>query len=297
LDAAAPPDERPLLSVVIPVLNGVDVIGLQLESLSCQTYQGAFEVVVADNGSTDDTVDLVRSWAKRLPWLVVVDASQRRGASHAMNVGAAAARGEYLVFTGADDEVDPGWLKALARATGSCDMMGGHVDTERLNPGPGVPSSPTRAGLPVEQRFLPYPIGSNAGMRASLFHELGGFDNERFPFGAEEIDLFWRAQLRGHRLCWVPDAVVYVRLRATTRQAMGRYYHCAVASCALAATYRSRGAPRDQLSEILRAWGSLVVHTPTLLLSSRRRGWLTHLAARCGYVVGSIRHRVVHLAY
>ena len=100
-----------MISVVIPVRDGAATIGDQLEALGQQTYQGEWEIVIADNGSTDGTAELAeRSWSHPRAALRVVDASSRPGSSFARNRGAIEAAGDFLAFCDADDIVAPGWL-------------------------------------------------------------------------------------------------------------------------------------------------------------------------------------------
>jgi glycosyltransferase involved in cell wall biosynthesis len=75
-------DGCPEVSVVIAALNAAATLPLQLAALAAQDYSGSWEVVVADNGSTDATVAIAREFASSLPHLVLVDASDRRGQSH-----------------------------------------------------------------------------------------------------------------------------------------------------------------------------------------------------------------------
>jgi glycosyltransferase involved in cell wall biosynthesis len=96
-----------LVSVVIPVRNGLPFLDTQLHALADQDYSGDFEVVVSDNGSTDGTRAHVDRMSFPFP-LRCVDSSQVRGVSHARNVGIAAARGEFLAITDHDDAVHPG---------------------------------------------------------------------------------------------------------------------------------------------------------------------------------------------
>src|SRR2546426_8436308 len=122
--------EPTLISVVIPVLNGVDTLPAQLEALSGQTYSGRWEMIIADNGSTDGTPDLVRTWTDRIPGLRIVDASDRKGQAHARNVGAAAALGDFIAFCDADDVATPGWLDGMVRAAPWTDLVGGAIDPD-----------------------------------------------------------------------------------------------------------------------------------------------------------------------
>ena len=122
------------LSVVIPCLNAAATIGVQLEALARQSWEGEWEVIVADNGSTDGSREIVESYRGRLPGLKLVDASDRRGQAHARNLGAAAATGDAFLFCDADDEVAPGWLAALGRALAVHEFVACRYDNETLNP-------------------------------------------------------------------------------------------------------------------------------------------------------------------
>src|SRR4051795_2963793 len=101
-----------LISVLIPARNAEATIAAQIYSLRSQTYDGLWEAILVNNGSTDSTVKLALDAAGGLP-LRVVDASERPGLSYARNVGVASARGDFVAFCDADDEVAPGWLAAL----------------------------------------------------------------------------------------------------------------------------------------------------------------------------------------
>jgi glycosyltransferase involved in cell wall biosynthesis len=101
------------LSVVIPCLNAADTIATQLEAVANQKWSETWEVIVSDNGSTDNTLSIVKEFSDRIFNLRIVDASGRKGVAHAYNTGAKAAVGESLVFCDADDEVASGWLAAM----------------------------------------------------------------------------------------------------------------------------------------------------------------------------------------
>src|SRR5258708_12899377 len=89
-DGQGAPHQVPIadLSVVIPCLNAGDVLARQLEALATQAWDGTWDVIVADNGSTDETREVAASFDPRLPSLRIVDASDQRGRQHARNVGA-----------------------------------------------------------------------------------------------------------------------------------------------------------------------------------------------------------------
>ncbi|MFD4183535.1 glycosyltransferase family 2 protein, partial [Rhodococcus sp. NPDC058514] len=127
-----------------------------------------------------------------------VDSFGAAGRSHACNVGAAAARGEFVAFCDADDAVRPGWLTALAHAAQDFDAVGGAVETRTLN----TPAVASWRSLPTpEERFedaeyLPYAIGCNFGVWRSAFDTVGGFD-ESLVGGGEDAALSWSLTLAG----------------------------------------------------------------------------------------------------
>ena len=77
----------PALSVVLPCRNGAATIAVQLEALASQFWSGTWELVVADNGSTDESMRIVESFRDRLPALQVVDASAGPGIPATLNAG------------------------------------------------------------------------------------------------------------------------------------------------------------------------------------------------------------------
>ncbi|MGA9869540.1 MAG: glycosyltransferase family A protein, partial [Rhodococcus sp. (in: high G+C Gram-positive bacteria)] len=153
-----------LVSVIIPVYNGLPFLDVQLEALAAQDYAGDFEVVVSDNGSNDGTREHVEGISSTLT-LRCVDASRTRGVSHARNVGIDAARGEFLAIVDHDDAVHPGWLSALVRAAEEFDALGGPSEVDSLN---SKEMASWRAVPPPEERFdsiyLPWAKGNNFAM-------------------------------------------------------------------------------------------------------------------------------------
>jgi GT2 family glycosyltransferase len=222
----APPE---FVSVLVPARDAAADIAHQLQALAAQDYAGRFEVVVADNRSTDGTPELAKAEAAALGLdLRVVDASGVVGVSHARNAGCRAARGELIAICDADDFVASGWLSALVHQAQRFDMVGGSIDLSVVNP-PHVRRwrmVPDRDALPTRYGFLPYAHGCNVAVWRDVWERSGGWD-ESIRAGCDDIEYAWRLQLAGHTLGVAPDAVVHYRLRDTlgghARQSYG--YH------------------------------------------------------------------------
>ena len=121
------------LSVIIPCFNVANTIAVQLEALAHQHWCERWEVIISNNGSTDETVAIVKQYQQKLPHLRIVNSSDRRGAAHARNVGALAAASDALAFCDADDEIAPGWVAAMGEALSKYDFVAGKRDYNKLN--------------------------------------------------------------------------------------------------------------------------------------------------------------------
>jgi glycosyltransferase involved in cell wall biosynthesis len=281
------------ISVIIPVRNGSDTIEEQLEALAGQTYGGAWEVVVADNGSTDDTRAVAERWAPRLPKLSIVDASERSGSSFARNLGAVSAAGDFLAFCDADDVVVPGWLDSLAAAARGFDAVTGRQDGSAINSEVVQSWRPPRVeGLP-RSGFLPYAPSCNLGVWAAVFAATGGFDEE-YP-QSHDVEWSWRAQLASFTLGFAPGAVVNYRYRASPRGIARQAYVSGLDSARLYRDYRSHGLRRPRLTRTLRTWAWIVVRVPYLWSPARRGIWIRRAGESAGRLVGSVRFRVLFL--
>lgn len=217
-----------VLSVIIACLNAGRTLGVQLDALASQSCPVAWELLVCDNGSTDDTAAVAESFRPRLPNLRLVDASAVRGAGPARNYGAQQARGRYIAFCDADDEVAGDWLATMAAAVQSHRFVAGRFEKYRLNGARTLRSRPLQQQDELQSSDigarLPHAGGGNMGMLREDFLRLGGFDPQiRW---LEDTDLSWRAQLAGVCLTFCPEVVVHVRLRSTfrTMYAQGRQY-------------------------------------------------------------------------
>lgn len=232
-------DKTPVCSVVIPTFNAAHVIGHQLEALAAQVDAPPFEVVVADNGSTDDLASVITAWRDRLPDLRRIDASRGRGVSVARNVGIQHASGELILICDADDRVSSGWVSAMTAALADAPLVSGPVETTVLSgrSAEWVPIDQRTAALFETWESRTYGIGCNLGLRREVWEAVGGFD-ESYPAGAEEIDFAWRAWDLGHRFVYVPDALVHYRIRTDLRGVLRQQYNSGRGTATLYAKFR-----------------------------------------------------------
>lgn len=282
----------PLLSVVIPAYNSGESLAVQLDAVARQgsaAVRGAWEVIVADNGSTDDTVAVANGFAHRLP-IRVVDASARRGPAVARNVGGRGAQGSVLVFTDADDRVLDGWLDRWFRWASKVE---GHQIAAgpvlRAATGHRAMNAPGAGCTPPSHMGVPYASGNNLGVSASLFLALGGFDEDRWT--GEDVDLSWRAVDAGFELSCVP-AYVQVESGRSGFRLVRRYFEYGIGDVQLFRDYRHRlRLDRSGLISTARSYLGLVMRVPMLWDDEQRRRWCHQLGRRMGRLTGSLRFR------
>jgi GT2 family glycosyltransferase len=275
-------------TVVIPVLNGMATLPAQLAALEGMVDAASFTVLIADNGSTDGTQDWVWTAAERSPLTIrVVDASARRGVSHARNAGVAAAGTEKVLICDADDVVTPGWGVAMVNALDAYDIVAGRMLEEGINdPLTLAWRRPRERGLSKPLGFLPYAMGANVGLRRGVFEALWGW-REDFVAGGDDVDFSWRAQLAGYRLGYCDEAAVHYRHRTDLRSTARQFYRYGYMRPLLFKTYREHGLRRPSPSVVLKSYGWLILHLPDLVQGAARRGnWIRRAAKLWGRVGG-----------
>jgi glycosyltransferase involved in cell wall biosynthesis len=291
----APREAPDLVTVIIPVRNGAATLPEQFTALTKQTYDRPWEVVVADNGSTDRTREVCAEWASRLPDFRVVDASEIPGSSHARNVGAAAARGELLAFCDADDVVDERWLASLVDVVTGFDLLGGVQEEGRLT------DQSVRQSRGARQRralvrplgFLPFAPTSNLAVWADVYRRVGGL-NIHYP-QAHDVEFSWRAQLAGFTVGHTSDAIVHYRYRSTVKGVAKQAYLTGYDAAQLYRDFRGAGARRQPWSDIARRWGTSIAHVPMVLLPRHRIASVRLICNSAGRLVASVKYRVLFL--
>jgi glycosyltransferase involved in cell wall biosynthesis len=287
------PEADVLVSVVMPCRNAAAHLGDALAALAAEQLQHRWEVVIADNGSTDGTREVVRRFEDVLD-VRVVDASGRRGPWFARNVGAAAAAGDLLIFLDADDIIAQGYLGRMVEGLGRAGLAAGRQEHERLNPGWMARSRPVElvGGLNDNLGFLPYASSCCIGIRREVFESLGGFAALRT---CEDIDLCWRAQLAGHRIEPVPDAVLHYRFRTRPAAVFKQGLGYGRSHPALYRRYRHHGMPRPVGRQGIQDWRYALDRLLRSTAPAERSEGAYLVGLALGRAVGSARHGVPYL--
>jgi O-antigen biosynthesis protein len=208
MEENASSNSKPFVSVVVPCYNGMRTVGDCLSSLANQSYpRDRFEVLVADNGSTDGTCEYIR---ESFPWVNLVHSTQK-GSGYARNAGIEQAHGVLILSTDSDCIVDKDWIVGLVSAfeVASTDVaaIGGPIMPYSLKTSveyhrPAWPSQPDLDKMPPGVRFAATP---NAAFRTSALTHVGAFDG---TLGFDDTDLGIRLLQNGYKVEYTMLAVV-----------------------------------------------------------------------------------------
>ena len=208
-------DVSPLVSVVVATRNRRDLLGQLLAALDAQTFPAERrELIVVDDGSTDDTLALL---AERADIRVV--RGEGKGPGIARNQGWRIARSPLVVFTDDDCEPTSVWLETLVN---TANEKPGAVIQGRVLPNP---AQADRLGPLARSLEIPGPSPhfetANILYPLELLQRLGGFNEGYGAPAGEDTDLGWRAMAEGAEHVFAPEALAYhaVHLK-TARQTL-----------------------------------------------------------------------------
>jgi GT2 family glycosyltransferase len=204
----------PRISVVVCSYNGARTIRDTCEGLRRLAYPN-YEVIVVDDGSTDQTAAIAGEYDVRLI------RTPNRGLSNARNTGLAAATGEIVAYLDDDAYPDPHWLTYLAATFLSTSHAGvGGPNIAPAGDGPIAECIARAPGGPVHvlitDREAEHIPGCNMAFRKSCLEAIGGFDPQ-FRTAGDDVDVCWRLQERGWSLGFHPAAMVWHHRRNSVR--------------------------------------------------------------------------------
>lgn len=196
----------PRVSVVVCSHNGARTLHDCCEGLRQLAYPD-FEVIVVNDGSTDETAHIAQDYGFR------VISTPNRGLSHARNRGMEAATGEIVAYINDDACPDPHWLTYLAATFLSKPYVGvGGLNITYPGDGPiancvaNAPGNPTHILLTdQEAEHIP---GCNMAFRKEALEAIGGFDPQ-FRIAGDDVDVCWSLQQQGWKLGFNPAAMVW----------------------------------------------------------------------------------------
>ena len=194
-------------TVVIPNLNGAGWLRDSIESVWAQTMRD-FELIVIDNASTDESLEIARSYVGRENY-ILIENDRNTGFSYAVNQGIRAARGEFVALFNNDAFAEPDWLENLIRTAEADErifavssLMIRHFERELAD---DAGDYVTILGA----------CGGAALYRKSILDKIGLFDENFFAY-YEDVDISWRANSLGYKNVYCPTAKCYHICGATT---------------------------------------------------------------------------------
>lgn len=206
-----------LVSAIIPTYNYARFVGRAVDSVLAQTYSPV-ECIVVDDGSTDDTPQVLASYGDRIRAI----RQDNRGLSGARNAGIAAARGRYIALLDADDAWKPEKLaRQVAAIEGDPDVGAvgcAYEVTDEIHAPRAVALRPTPPQLPARLRRIALreswveASGSGALVPRRIFDELGVFDEQLRA--AEDWDMWLRIAAR-YRIVNLPEVLVSISQHGT----------------------------------------------------------------------------------
>lgn len=207
---------RAKASIIIVTHNHGKYINSCIESILKQNFP--HEIIVVDNRSNDDTVQLIK---EKFPEIKIIENPENKGYGAGNNLGVKRAKGEYIVVLNPDTIVEKDWLKELVEPFKNGGRLittpkillydGSKINTcGNINHFTGLTFTRGLNEHPERYNAQEYVSGFSGccfAMRKEDFEELGGFDENFFAYN-EDSDLSWRAHLKGFRILYVPTSIV-----------------------------------------------------------------------------------------
>jgi GT2 family glycosyltransferase len=206
--------EWPPISVVVCTYNGARIIRDCLKGLASLDYPN-YEVIVVNDGSTDNTATIVQEYGFRLI------TTENQGLSSARNTGMEAATGEIIAYTDDDARPDRDWLTYLAATFMDRDYVAvGGPNIAPPDDGLIAQCVSNSPGGPIhillsdtEAEHIP---GCNLAVRKVSLRAIGGFDPV-YRVAGDDVDVCWRLRDRGWKLGFSPSAMVWHHRRNSVR--------------------------------------------------------------------------------
>jgi cellulose synthase/poly-beta-1,6-N-acetylglucosamine synthase-like glycosyltransferase len=227
-----------IATVAIPAYNAAKTIRDCLRSIEAQDFpRKQMQVVVADNGSTDATTQIIQNSFPQIELVMALE----RGSAYARNAAIAVAKGRYICSTDADCVADPKWVSTMVRrfeaSPESVVCLGGQILPYRVETVVEryQPAWIQQTNLRDEKASFCYAETPNAAFRRSVFEQVGLFDGTA---GHDDSDLGLRLSMAKLGIQYVPDAIVRHRNPATIGELYRHRIKYGIRMVALSNKYR-----------------------------------------------------------
>ena len=217
-------NDQPMVkvSIIVPSYNSAQYLPEALESALCQTYQD-YEIIVIDDGSTDQTKDIVQGFAADHPEKIRYIYQENKGLAVARNTAIKHARGKFLALLDSDDKWLPERLEYTVKAIESDDAVGlAYCDITYVDEAGTPLGSPERdsrylSGNIFEYIFLRkvHIVSPSVIFRKSCCDQVGGFDENLARLGCEDRDLWLRISQQ-YKAVYVDKVLALYRVRKTS---------------------------------------------------------------------------------
>jgi glycosyltransferase involved in cell wall biosynthesis len=214
------------ISIIIPTFNSRNVLEKCLESFKTQTFSDKhYEVIVVDDGSTDDTKDVVAKYPIKYIY------QQNHGPAAARNNGVNQAQGEIVLFTDADCEPQPNWIEEMIRPMNDSQVVGvkGAYKTRQKELMARFVQFEYEHKYErmKKYKYIDFIDTYSGGYRKDIFLKYKGFD-ERYPKASvEDQEFSFRLSRDGYKMLFNPEAVVYHRHSAGLMDYLKKKYKIA----------------------------------------------------------------------
>lgn len=212
-----------MISVVIPVYNGEKILARCLNALESQTIsRDQYEIIVVNDGSKDGTKKVAEGFN------VTLLTQENQGPAAARNYGVKAAKGDVVLFIDADCAAVHNWIEVMSKPFSDPTIVGvkgTYKTTQKAIIARFVQTEYEEKYERMKKyTYIDFIDTYSAGFRKDVFLQYGGYDTSFPTATVEDQEFSFRLSKDGHKMLFLPQAIVYHLHQATLRGYMGRKY-------------------------------------------------------------------------
>ncbi len=231
------------ISIITPSFNRADELEYLFQSLNDQTIDpNIFESIISDDGSTDNTEMVVKTWQKKAAFRIKYITQNNQGPGSARNNGMKISKGDLILFIDSDCEAHPDWIQTIVNeynkfgfdAFGGPDGAKENFSILQKAIDFSMTSFLTTGGMRGHSEKMIanfFPRSHNMGISRNIYETIGGFGNLRH---GQDIEFSNRIKKSGAEVKFIKDALVYHRRRTSLSQFLKQVFNWGVARINLA---------------------------------------------------------------